>query len=130
MSSFEAALAAYLRKQQDEQSIHASESWHPSMFGKCDAEAILKREGVIPNPFSDETLRKFWMGNLIHAALQEAAPFEVLGLEKTTIIKDDDYHISGRTDGLVINDGVVEVLEFKSTKDTRYIPKDEHILQA
>lgn len=116
-------------------------AWYPSNLGGCDRKGVFRRAGVKGTPFDLRTLRKFWMGDQVHKALQDAikqeliaanAGFTFVGHELR--IRDDEYHISGRLDTLVIApDGVEEPWEFKSVASGAFqygdFPKPEHLLQ-
>lgn len=116
-------------------------AWYPSSIGGCERKSVLRRAGIKSKPFDIRTLRKFWMGDQVHHAVQSAveqelllskAGFEFLGHE--LIVRDDQFHLSGRLDSMVrAADAKTEAWEYKSIASSAFQyhdrPKPEHILQ-
>ena len=111
--------------------------WYPSSMGGCDRQALLKRAGEPQPPLDTTSLRTFWMGDTVHAALQGVLDksmgngYKVLGHELR--VRDEEYHVSGRLDTLLERpDGDTELVEWKSIRSTAFkkdLPKPEHVLQ-
>lgn len=114
-------------------------AWYPSVVSlECDRRSVLERAGVKGTPHTPQTLRKFWMGSQIHAALQKLVSGELkddnvrfLGNELS--IRNEEYNVAGRLDTLVEVDGELEVWEYKSAASTSFrysdFPKKSHIFQ-
>jgi hypothetical protein len=117
-------------------------AWYPSNLGGCERKGVLRRAGVKGTPFDIRTLRKFWMGDEVHAALQRAVEDE-LTAQKTEGLRflghelrvrtDGEFPVSGRLDTLAELGGVIEAWEYKSAASGSFIygdfPKPEHRLQ-
>lgn len=130
--SFAAALSQRLREIEDKEEYHEPGWWYPSQLSFCDRSAILAHAGLEQAPKDDRTLRVFWMGNIIHKAMQDLNPFKVIGHELR--VRDPQYKVSGRLDTLsVAPDDAVEVQEYKSISSRAFsfgdLPKDDHVLQ-
>lgn len=105
-------------------------------MGQCDRRAVLERAGVEGKPLDDETLRKFWIGEVLHSAIQkvmsEDSEAGVLGHEVP--VRDEEYRVSGRADTLSRTGEGVEVIEYKTidSKAYRYgdLPYGSHIQQV
>lgn len=131
--SFEKALAERLRYL-EENDTHVNEGyWYPSQMFFCDRSAVLQHAGVKENPKDDMSLRRLWLGNKIHEAIQEIHPFKVIGHEVR--VRNDEVMVSGKMDTLSItDDGILEVQEYKSINSRSFsyqdLPKQEHVLQV
>lgn len=141
MRSFTVVLQeALARRRALDQRKGEQPAWYPSVisFG-CDRRAVLNRAGIEGNPFDAITLRKFWMGESIHAAFQglieksfDKEGVEVLGNEVE--VRDQAFSVAGRIDTLVKVEGDIEVWEFKSAASRSFsygdFPREDHILQV
>lgn len=113
-----------------------TDNWHPSSLGMCDRAAVLGRAGVEGNPLTDETLRKFWIGNVIHEAIQKVMSEDpeagVLGHE--VAVRDQEYEVSGRVDSLTRTATGTEVVEYKTIDSRAFkygdLPYDSHLRQV
>lgn len=119
----------------------AAPAWYPSAIGGCKRKSVLRRAGVAGTPFDIRTLRKFWMGDQVHAALQGAVEAELalqgnnvrfLGHE-LRVRYDGEFPVSGRLDTLVENGGRIEAWEYKSVASGAFsygdFPKPDHVFQ-
>ena len=113
----------------------AQTHWYPSSLGKCPREVILKRSGEPEtNPPDEQSMRKFWLGEMVHRGLQEAvgATLTVVGHELR--VRDEEYNVSGKLDTLLKGQDGLIVVEYKSMKDYGFrfkpeLPKADHVLQ-
>lgn len=134
------SLARHLKERREkDQRTGEQPAWYPSTIGYgCDRKAVLNRAGVEENPLEATTLRKFWMGEAVHEALQALVEealeheegFKFLGNELQ--VRDDRWKIAGRVDTLVEIDGDIEVWEYKSISSQAFrfgLPREDHILQ-
>ena len=130
--SFAHALSDKLRTLEDED-VHVEEGyWYPTQLGFCNRAAILQHASLKGNPHDDITLRRFFMGNVVHKAIQESHPWKVIGSELR--VRNEEYKVSGKIDTLSVTpDGILEVQEYKSINSRSFsysdLPKREHILQ-
>lgn len=116
-------------------------NWYPSSFGKCDRAAVLERSGRKKNPTSDESALFFWIGNVIHDAIQKAVSAKLPGVVWHEVpVKDDTFHISGKMDTLRLvklpddsYEVLFEVYEYKSVRTNAFhfkMPFESHVLQV
>jgi hypothetical protein len=137
--SFEKALAERLRWLEEHDEHENKGYWYPSQMFFCDRSAILQHAGTPEVPKDDISLRRLWLGNKIHEAIQEVHPFQVIGHEVR--VRDDEYKVSGKMDTLSIikskqawNESILEVQEYKSINSRSFsyndLPKEEHVLQV
>lgn len=118
-----------LKRREERQ--HERTSWYPSDLGLCDRKSILSRAGVEANPFSDDTLRTFWLGETIHAGLQDLIGTEDHWHEVESRGENPEVH--GKIDTVRYINNEYEVIEFKSQRDSAFnykLPKDNHIMQV
>lgn len=130
--SFAIALSQRLRELEAIEEEHDKGWWYPSQMSFCDRSAILKHAGIEEVEFDDISLRRFWLGNVIHEAIQGMNPYKVVGHELR--VRDEEYKVSGRLDTLSVTpDDILEVQEYKSINSRSFsysdLPKPEHILQ-
>ena len=130
--SFEKALAERLRYLEEHDEHENKGYWYPSQMFFCDRSAILQHAGVKENPKDDLSLRRLWLGNKIHEAIQEVHPFKVIGHEVR--VRNDEYMVSGKMDTLSVYEDILEVQEYKSINSRSFsysdLPKEEHICQV
>lgn len=124
-----------------------SGAWYPSQIGGCPRSAVLKHAGIETNPMSDETARRFWLGNLVHSGVQTGLSGVGLParlniefkheLPIVGVIKGRDQYgefearISGRLDTLRLMPE--EVIELKTVKSRAFdypLPQPDHVLQT
>jgi hypothetical protein len=111
--------------------------WRGSLLGGCVRAHWYSSKGVPPSePFTDETLRVFAMGNAVGDFLQSALK-DAYGdrIRFEVPVVDDKNDFAGNIDALLQReDGKVVVLEFKSMKHQGFIrlnePKPEHAIQV
>jgi len=108
--------------------------FHPSSISRfsCPRELLYKFIGVtISNKIPAETLRIFWVGSVIHEALQDNLLKSGALKQAEVKAKDEDYLLSGSADGISA-DGK-ELLEFKTINQENFrmlnAPKEAHIDQ-
>lgn len=130
--SFAHALSQRLREEEENDS-HVDEGyWYPSQLGFCDRSAVLQHAGVEEIPHDDRTLRVFYTGRIVHQAIQDLHPWEVVGHELR--VRNEEYKVSGKIDSLArLPDGTLEVQEFKTMNSRSFsyadLPKKEHLYQ-
>jgi hypothetical protein len=113
-----------------------SDYFWPSSLGRCERRVILERAGVRGNPLDDDTALFFWIGNVIHDAVQKGIAKRLPGKVWTEVsIRDEEYKISGRVDNLrlVEEDGEWVVYEYKTVRTDAFrwnLLKPDHILQV
>lgn len=116
-------------------------NWSPSAFGKCDRAMILEHAGVKKNPVTDATALFFWIGHVIHDAVQKAVSARLPGQSwHELVVKSEKYHVSGKLDTLRMvraKDGgtevVFDVFEYKSVRTAAFnfpLPQAAHVLQV
>jgi hypothetical protein len=116
-------------------------NWSPSAFAKCDRAMILEHSGRKKNPTTDETALFFWIGHILHDAVQLAIAKRLPGVIWHEIaVRDDTYHVSGKLDSLRLvkmPDGTYEpffeVYEYKGVRTRAFdftLPQDAHVLQV
>lgn len=135
--SLKRILIEIAREREDRHPIASAQAYfHPSAMGKCERRVILEHAGVQGKGLTDDDVMFFWLGDIIHDAVQ-------LGIAKKmgeqtwneVHFSDETYKVSGRLDTLrlVLDDGEFGVYEYKTmrTDAFRYkLPKPEHILQV
>ena len=111
--------------------------WRGSLLGGCVRAHWYSSNGVpASEPFTDDTLRVFAMGNAVGDFLEKAlreAYGDRIRFEVPVVSDEDDF--AGNIDALVqLESGKVVVLEFKSMKHQGFIrlrePKPEHAIQV
>lgn len=116
-------------------------NWYPSSFGKCDRAAVLERAGRTKNRTSDASALFYWIGNVIHKAVQTAIAKRLPGVVWDEVaVKDEEYHISGKMDNLRMLrmpdesfEVLFEVYEYKTVRTNAFnfkMPYDSHVLQC
>jgi hypothetical protein len=104
-------------------------------MGLCDRRAVLSRAGVKGNDPDDETLLKFWIGEVLHEAIQKVltaeVPDEVIGHEVP--VRDEDARVSGKIDSLLRAGTEGDPWELKSVDSEAFkfteFPKHYHLFQ-
>lgn len=97
---------------------------------------MLKRAGVEGNPLSDETLRKFWIGEVLHRAIQDvmSADPEAGVVAHEVAVRDEEHAVSGRADTLTRTAEGQEVVEYKTIDSRAFhfgdLPYASHLHQA
>lgn len=132
--SFAIALSEKLRSIENARSLveHDPGYWWPSQIGFCDRSAVLQHAGVEAMPMDSLSLRRFYLGEAIHTALQKANPYAVVGHELR--VRNEEYKVSGRLDSLsYAEDNILEVQEYKSINSRAFsyqdLPKEAHVDQ-
>lgn len=114
------------------------ENWYPSDIGNCDRKTVLHHAGI-PYDLSDETVRVFWLGDVIHEAVQRGMSRRFPGdIWHEVEVRDATYRFSGRIDSLhrfsvVLPGDGLEVFEYKSIKTLAFaheLPKKDNVLQS
>lgn len=116
-------------------------NWSPSAFAKCDRAMILEHSGRKKNPITDQTALFFWMGHIIHDAVQKAVATRLPGVVWHEVpVWDQVFHVSGKLDTLRMvrmPDGSLEVFfevyEYKGVRTRAFdfdLPQDAHVLQV
>lgn len=116
-------------------------NWSPSAFAKCDRAMILEHSGRKKNRTTDETALFFWIGHIIHDAVQLAVSKRLPGvIWHELAVKDDKFHVSGKIDSMRLvrmPDGTYEpffeVYEYKGVRTRAFdftLPQDSHVLQV
>lgn len=111
--------------------------FHPTAMSKCERRVILEHAGVEGNPMSDETALFFWIGNVIHDAVQEGIAKKLSGTVWNEVhMRDETYKVSGRLDTLrlmLVGGEWYVVYEYKSQRTDAFnykMPKPDHVLQV
>lgn len=110
--------------------------FYPSSLGQCERRVILEHAGVPGKPMTDQDALFFWIGNVIHDAVQKAISLKLPGQVWNEVhVRDETYKVSGRLDTLrwERKDGVWRVYEYKSQRTDAFrfnLPKSDHILQV
>lgn len=111
--------------------------WRGSLLGGCVRAHWYSANGVpASEPFTDDTLRVFAMGNAVGDFLEKALR-EAYGdrISFEVPVVSDEFDFAGNIDALLqLESGKVVVLEFKSIKHQGFIrlrePKPEHAIQV
>lgn len=112
------------------------EYFHPSAIGQCERRVILSHAGVEGKPYDDQTVMFFWLGDIIHDAVQRGIAKKLPGQVWNEVsMRDNIYRVSGRLDTLrlVAEDGVFGVYEYKTVRSEAFqyrLPKPDAILQV
>lgn len=110
--------------------------FHPSAMGQCERRVILSHFGVEGLPMSDDDALFFWIGNIIHEAVQKGVSKRMGGTVWNEVrFRDETYKISGRLDTLRLTqeDEVWSVWEYKTVRTDAFrfnLPKPDAILQV
>lgn len=110
-----------------------SHYWYPSDMGVCDRKSVLRHAGVESKGFDSETLRRFWMGDIVEVAVREAVESNLTVIGHGVGVRDEDYRVSGRMDTLILEYGKPVPCEYKSIKSTAFdypLPQYPHVLQT
>lgn len=113
-------------------------AWYPSQLGGCERKAVLSHAQVPSNPLSDETARNFWLGNVVHEAVQSGLgnifyrhelPLKgvITGYYNNQLI---EATLSGRID--TYRFFPPEIVEFKTVRSKAFnyqLPQDAHVVQ-
>lgn len=120
---------------------HKDGYWHPSSFSKCDRAMVMEHAGRNPNKHSDETVLLFWIGHVIHDAVQKATTKNMPGIIWHEIaVEDETFKVRGHMDSLRMvrmpDDSfevMFEVYEYKSVRTNAFnfkMPYQSHVLQV
>jgi hypothetical protein len=110
--------------------------WRGSLLGGCVRAHWYSANGVPPSePFTDDTLKVFAMGNAVGDFLVSALT-EAYGdrIKFEVPVESEEENFSGNIDALLEVDGGIAVLEFKSIKHGGFVrlngAKPEHATQV
>jgi len=110
--------------------------FNPSAMGQCERRVILSHAGVQGKALTDDDVMFFWLGDIIHDAVQRGIAKKLEGQVWNEVgMRENTYRISGRLDTmrLVVDEGEFGVYEYKTirTDAFRYkLPKPDAILQV
>jgi len=111
-------------KRRSEHKLPADNYFYASAALGCMRAEYFKRK--FPKEFGIETLKIFFLGDLLHELFQKCIPGED---EVEAMINDDGIIVSGRVDKI---DSFGDILEFKTTSNVKYNeekPSEHHIAQ-
>ena len=110
--------------------------FNPSAMGQCERRVILSHFGVEGKGLTDDDVMFFWLGDIIHDAVQMGIAKKLPDQVWNEVgMRDDTYRVSGRLDTLrlVLTDGVFGVYEYKTVRTEAFnfkLPKPDAILQV
>ena len=114
----------------------SKQKWRGSLLGGCIRAHWYSANGVPPSePFTDDTLRVFAMGNAVGNFLVDALT-EAYGdrIQFEVPVESEKENFSGNIDALLQLEDGIAVLEFKSIKHGGFVrlngPKPEHATQV
>jgi hypothetical protein len=116
----------------DKRAIHC---FHPSSLHKS-AEELFKIyfEGDSNQSFPPRVMRIFDNGHDTHERLQRYLSKAGVLLQAEVPIHNDEYQITGHTDGIIEINGIKGILEIKSINSSGfyslYSPKEDHLIQV
>lgn len=123
-------------RQRSEIGRPSARKWRGSLLGGCIRAHWYSANGVPPSePFTDDTLRVFAMGNAVGNFLVDALT-EAYGdrIQFEVPVVSDEEDFSGNVDALLQLEDGLAVLEFKSIKHGGFVrlngPKPEHATQV
>jgi len=127
------AIDEYLQaKPKDERAIRC---FHPSSLHKSGKELYWHYlEGDNNQQFDSRVLRIFDNGHYVHDRLQAYLSDIGILIQTEVPVENEEYEITGHTDGIIEINGVKGVLEIKSMNANQfyslYEPKLEHLIQV
>jgi hypothetical protein len=116
----------------DKRAIHC---FHPSSLHRP-AEELFKMyyEGDSNKAFPARVMRIFDNGHDVHERLQRYLSKTGILLQAEVPIQNDEYQITGHTDGIIEIKGIKGILEIKSINSSGfyslYSPKEDHLIQV